>query len=124
MIKIELPWPDSDLSPNSRVHWAVKAKAARKAREDGAWCTHKAMMDLSISVDDFFVENCEKATLTFHPPIRRKRDDDNAIASMKSYLDGVCDKLGFDDSRLQLQRPIWGEVVKGGKVVLTLEAIE
>lgn len=124
MITIELPWPDKDLSPNTNLHWYPKNKAKDKAREDGAWCTHMVMMDMSIPVDSFFVENCEKATLIFHPPDRRRRDQDNAIASMKSYLDGVCDKLGFDDSQFEKINGEWGDIVKGGKVILTLEAIE
>ena len=42
----------------------------------------------------------------------------------KNYLDGVCDALGIDDSRIKRTVLEWGEVVKGGKVVLTLEEME
>ena len=120
MITIELPWPDSDLSPNARVHWAVKAKAASRAREDGYWCVSK---DTEI-VCDYLEGEVFQVTYIFHPPDKRKRDDDNIIGALKSYRDGVCDYFGIDDSCLRMAAPEWGEVVKGGKMVLTLEAIE
>ena len=37
-IKIKhLPYPE--LSPNSRVHWAVKARAVKASREEIGWLT-------------------------------------------------------------------------------------
>jgi crossover junction endodeoxyribonuclease RusA len=32
MNKIALPWPPKVLSPNARVHWSVKSKAAKAYR--------------------------------------------------------------------------------------------
>lgn len=56
--------------------------------------------------------------LVFHPPSRRKYDLDNALASLKSGLDGVAEAWGVNDSRF---RPITidvGEPIKGGMVRL------
>jgi hypothetical protein len=36
-------------------------------------------------------------SLNFYPRDRRKRDDDNLIASFKSGRDGIADALGVDD---------------------------
>ena len=57
-------------------------------------------------------------------PDRRKRDMDNCLAMMKPYQDGICDALGVDDSRIKRTVLEWGDVVKGGKVVLRLEEME
>ena len=39
-------------------------------------------------------------TLTFNPPSHRKYDLDNALASMKSGLDGIAEWWRIDDVRL------------------------
>ena len=116
MITIELPWPDKRLSPNSRCHWRAKAEAAALARvtaryatENDGWMNH--------SVDYL-------AQYKFYPPDRRHRDIDNCLSMCKPYQDGVCESLEFDDSCIKRTVLEWGEVVKGGKVVLRLEEME
>lgn len=37
--------------------------------------------------------------MTFYPPDRRRRDDDNAIGSFKSYRDGIADAIKVDDHK-------------------------
>jgi crossover junction endodeoxyribonuclease RusA len=49
-------------------------------------------------------------TLTFYAPTRRAFDLDNALARIKSGLDGLADVLGVDDSRWSLT------IKKGDKV--------
>lgn len=123
MIIIELPWPDKDLNPNTHKHWRVKYEATKIAKMQGIYLARHAIQNMYKPIRDFFIENCNKATYTFYPPDKRRRDMDNCVAMMKAYQDGVCHALGFDDSRLMLGEPEWGEVVKGGKVVLQLEAM-
>jgi crossover junction endodeoxyribonuclease RusA len=41
-------------------------------------------------------------TLTFYAPTKRAFDLDNALARIKSGLDGLADVLGVDDSRWSL----------------------
>ena len=120
MITIELPWPDKRLSPNARNKWA-KIKAIEEAREYGGWVAHEARMQPGIVLS---AANGLKAQYAFYPPDRRRRDQDNYSAMMKSYQDGVCDALGIDDSCFQMAAPVWAEVVKGGKVVLRLEEMK
>lgn len=120
MIEITLPWPDKRLSPNARVHWAVKAKLVKEARHIGkinALTTPSAPPNLMLFKD-------QKITYIFHPPTKHKRDDDNFKAMMKSFRDGVADAYNIDDNRFHTQPAEWGEVVKGGKVVLRLEEME
>ena len=115
MITIILPWPDKRLNPNSRKGWYVKNRAAREAREIGLGETFGVMGDVPEPSLKF------EAQYIFYPPDRRKRDVDNCLAMMKSYQDGVCDALGVDDNQIKRTILEWGEVVKGGKVILKLE---
>ena len=119
MITIELPWPDKRLSPNSRNRWA-KIKATKWARHDAFYVTREAKNDV-IEWYSGGLPYRILAQYTFYPPDRRQRDRDNFSAMMKAYQDGVCDALGIDDNCFEMEKPIWGEVTPGGKVVLRLE---
>ena len=48
--------------------------------------------------------------LDFYPPSKRRYDLDNAIAAMKSSLDGIADALSVDDSRFCLHTKMHAEV--------------
>lgn len=112
---VTLPWPSKDLSPNARVHWARKNRAARKARNEAKIaCLAAGIRGLGWEA--------ARVTVTFHPPDNRRRDSDNLLSSLKSALDGIADATGIDDSRwlLQIER---GGVVPGGSVVVRLSPI-
>ena len=117
MIIIELPWPDKRLSPNSRCHWREKSKAATEYRS-------YAFTEVIVKRLREALNGYQQASYTFHPPDRRKRDIDNCLAMMKAAQDGVCQALNIDDECIKRTILEWGEVVKGGKVVLTLEEME
>ena len=120
MLRVELPWPPRELSPNARVHWTAKAEAAQTAKAQGCYLTLEAELPtgwLWLDADGI------QATYVFHPPDKRKRDIDNYLSMMKNYIDGVCAALGIDDSRIKRTVIEWGSVVKGGKVVLRLEEL-
>jgi len=113
MIEIELPWPPSVLSPNARVHWSKRSKAA-KAYRHACWALVKqaglpAMPDGELHL-----------WITFYPPDRRHRDDDNMIASFKSGRDGLADALGVDDKRFRLHPWVSDQI--GGKVKVRISA--
>ena len=121
MITIELPWPDKRLSPNSRCHWGEKAEATKNAKDSGWWETYDVTSTMYLPHLKW--ASGFEAQYIFHPPDRRKRDMDNCLAMMKPYQDGVCAHLGVDDRRIKRTVLEWGEVVKGGKVVLRLSEI-
>ena len=83
MNSVTLPWPPKELSPNARIHWSKKARAAKKYLAD---CYYLAKQDL------FPVEweGPIKLKITFSPPDARHRDLDNMVASIKSGLDGLA----------------------------------
>ena len=98
-ITIILPLPDESLSPNARVHWMKKAKAAKLYRWE-AQCKIVAKSPRRLM--------WEKASYkaAFYFKDARRRDADNAIASLKSALDGVADAgLVINDSGLWPERP-------------------
>lgn len=58
--------------------------------------------------------------MTFYPPDKRHRDDDNLIASFKSGRDGMAEAIGIDDKRFRLH-PFVSDVTKpGGTVEVTI----
>lgn len=114
MLTIILPWPPSALSPNARTHWAALAKAKKAYREACAW-TAKLHGASPMKADKLHL------TLEFVPPSRRAFDLDNALARMKSGLDGLADVLGVDDSlwALTIRKAPEGEI--GGMVRVRIE---
>lgn len=117
MIAIELPWPPRELHPNARVHWAKRAKAAKQCRTLGWGLT----MAAGVRRNDPDIPQALKITAAFSPPDGRRRDEDGMLSSIKSYLDGISDVLGVDDSKWQLA--IRREPPrKGGMVRIELEA--
>ena len=113
MIRIVLPWPCRHLHPNSRVHWSVRARAAKAARRD-AYMIACGMGARVLGWDGL------AATVTFCPPSRRRMDLDGCLSANKAHLDGIADATGVDDSRWSLALR-WGEVVRGGQVVVEIE---
>lgn len=110
---IYLPWPAKELSPNSRCHWAIKAKAAKKARRLAGLETMASGIKIAgKSHIDLFV--------VFHAPDKRLRDLDNCIASLKSTLDGIADGLHVNDRLFRLHFQ-FGEVKEGGVISIEIK---
>lgn len=110
-MKYEVPWPPYILGPNSRSHWAVKLKAKNKYIDQCKWSFLGKAPELK--------EGDIPLIITFHPPDKRVRDDDNYIGCLKSVRDYMAKKLGVNDSRFKPDYR-WAEVVKGGKVIIEI----
>ena len=84
IVTIRVPLPDRYLSPNARVHWAKKAKAAKRAKEEGffeaklAGVTERTHSWTSATMQAIFTH-----------AVRRVRDADNHLAMLKNVIDGV-----------------------------------
>jgi len=111
---IELGWPARILNPNGRGHHMAKHRAKKAARREGYFAAKAA----GVSVTDASAP--VRVSLTFHPPTRNLPDEDNAVASVKSHLDGIADALGMDDALFRLERPVIAEPVKGGRVIVAI----
>lgn len=108
-MKIILPWPPKELSPNARVHWAAKSKAAKAYRH----ACRVLFMAAGIKAPPGKIV----LTLEFVPPTRHSMDDDNLIARFKAGRDGIADALGVDDKHFTTQFWLRSEPVKGGSVI-------
>lgn len=111
-MKITLPYPPAVLNPNRRDHWAVKHRAAKKYKAD---CI-KSILAAGRTVQRL-IRTKTNFALTFCPPDRRHRDEDNMLASFKAAGDALSAYIGIDDSRFHytIQK---GEPVKGGAVIV------
>lgn len=108
MTEIVFPWPPKELSPNARVHWAKRSKAARQYKTVCHLLTCKA--DLPPIDWDGKIH----LWITFLPPDRRNRDDDNMIGSFKHGRDGMAAALGVNDKRFRIHPWVSDEI--GGVV--------
>lgn len=113
-MRLTLPWPRPELSPNARIHWAKLHRYREQYRHSCGW---SARSQGAFPVDSSSVE----MTITFNPPDRRKRDRDNMIAAFKSGQDGLSDALSVDDSLFVPTYRV-GEPVPGGEVIVEFSA--
>lgn len=91
--EVTLPWPPKALNPNARGHWSVRSKAARSYKQ-ACWA-----LAMEAKAPEFEWDGASKVHLwvTFYPPDKRHRDDDNVFASFKNGRDGLALALGIDD---------------------------
>jgi len=102
LVRLNLPWPDSRLLPNRKLHWTLKAAAARNARTV-AWAIAYAEWGHDT------ITACT-AHVTFYPPDKRRRDLDNLLRACKPYWDGMVDAgLLKDDSCIRQISVTMGE---------------
>lgn len=106
-----LPWPPKVLSPNARSHWRKKSAAAKSYRLQ---CRILTLQQRLVAP-----EGRVMLQLEFCPPDRRRRDDDNCLASFKNGRDGVADALGIDDARFVTTIRM-GEPCEGGAVLVRI----
>ena len=90
-ITITLSLPHKCLRPNVRSHWAPKSRAIKQARQDAQQAAFEKFKELPgpFIINHYFL----------HPFYATARfwDDDNIIASCKSYRDGIADAANQDD---------------------------
>lgn len=112
-MKITLPWPPKELSPNARSHWAKKAKFVKAYRQECFVIARNAGLVATWGGPIHL-------WVTFYPPDRRRRDDDNVYASFKAARDALADAMGVDDNRFRYRPFLHDEVRPGGEVVVSI----
>lgn len=116
MSDLTLPWPPAACSPNARVHWSKKSRAAKAYRAACHLLAKQAGLQSPAGQALLVVE--------FVPPDRRRRDDDNLLAMFKSGRDGLADALGIDDNVFATQIRVSKETTKGGAVRVRIKPME
>jgi crossover junction endodeoxyribonuclease RusA len=111
---IRLPWPNRELFPNFKRshHWRTYRHLEKSYRET---CWKLTLVQTGASPSG--IPNPLPMSITFHPPDRRKRDDDGIIGAFKNGRDGIADALGVDDAIFKPTYEI-GDVVRGGCVMV------
>jgi crossover junction endodeoxyribonuclease RusA len=116
LVRLNLPWPDSRLLPNRKLHWAEKGRAT----QDSRWtamilASNQKIIGVATGPDTFDYRpqlpmSACTAHVTFYPPDRRRRDLDNCLRSIKPYWDGMVDAgLLKDDSCIRQISVTMGE---------------
>ena len=93
--------------------------AKRDAKDAANWATRAAIGRASFPHDgtsDIILKQVA------HPPDKRSRDRDNLDSSLKAARDGIALGLGIDDKHFRPTGIEWGEVVPGGRIVITVGA--
>ncbi len=89
--------PARSLHANSRVHWAIRAKATKKARVE-SWAAAQIAMHEAGEQGGWKEATC---AVHWYASTNRKRDKDNCLAALKATFDGLVDAgLLEDDSAL------------------------
>lgn len=115
---IELPFPALILWPNGRGHHMAKSRAFRKHKK---WAHDWALAELPASLRHY--GGPIQLTYTITPKTAHKIDNDNAIAAMKAYQDGIALALKVDDSTFATPAIVFVEPKKPGAVTVTVEAL-
>ena len=86
--------PYTELSPNARHHWAVKARAIRASREEIGWLAKVEWHD-----DEPMMR--ARISYEFQVKDKRHRDLDNLLAMCKPWQDGLIDAgvIFYDDAK-------------------------
>jgi crossover junction endodeoxyribonuclease RusA len=114
-MRVILPWPDKKLSPNARLHWGAKVGPKQDAKRIAAHLTIAAQGFPQVRHYLRCSDDPIAVTITFYPPDKRHRDDDNMIGAFKSWRDGIADALGVNDRRFRPQY-CFGDAAKPGRV--------
>ena len=92
--------PDSNLSPNKRLHHMQTYRAKRDAKDESGWL----VLAQGRPAQPY---KAAHITITWIAKDKRRRDPDNLFASMKPYIDGLVDaELIADDSAMHVSYTI------------------
>lgn len=114
-MRLELPFPPRQLSPNARLHWRALAKAKKAYKAECAWTLFQQPSP------KFNDGERIPLSITISPPDNRKRDRDNLQHSLKYALDELACHFGVDDFMFDPSYR-FADPIKGGKVVVEVPA--
>ena len=111
--------PYRELSPNSCVHWAVKARVARAQREETGWLA-------KIEWQPLMPMKHATISYTFVVKDKRHRDLDNLISACKSFQDGLIDAGVLESDNSQHLTLVQCNVMQGEaeQTIITLNEVK
>lgn len=115
-LTITIPIPDKRLSPNARMHWAVKSKLTRRSRENSKLLALEALKGQPAPMWD----KC-RANVTAYFRTKAHPDPDNLIARLKATFDGIADAgVIMDDANLWPERPVIRKDATNPRIEITI----
>lgn len=117
MPDLVLPWPTKGLSPNDRVHWSVRSRAFKAAKQL-AWAE---TINANLVVPRGPVTHVWIVAL---PPTRNLPDHDNILSRCKAYLDGMAIALGVNDATFKPHVDVSETPCKGGAIHIRITGAE
>ncbi len=117
-MSIELPFPHKVLWPNGRTRSPQFRNREFQKHKEWARLATMATLGPCLAIPD---EERFRMVVTVYPKTRHAIDKDNASSAMKAYQDGIATAMKVNDSRFEEPRIQFGEPVKGGKVVVTVD---
>ena len=105
---VVVPWPEKALWPNRKAHWSTAHKARQRTKEAGFYL---AKEHIGVRLEHVGEEWCSEweaydgmyfVMRLIKPPDGKKRDEDNIVAALKGYQDGIFQAMGIDDSRVKV----------------------
>lgn len=111
----EFPWPRPPLSMNQRLHRMQEAKLTAMIRAAAA-----------SAFTGFPTVDRVEVTMTWTVKDRRRRDDENPVATLKALCDGLVDAgvVRDDTNEFMVKHMPVIEYVKGGTPSIRLEVRE
>ncbi len=88
--------PSADLSPNARVHWSRRYAAAQTAKDTAHWAGRTTDCAPWVFRKNLPIPLC---WLVAWEKGHKRMDEDNLIAALKPFQDGIAAFLGIDDKR-------------------------
>ncbi len=101
-LTITLPLPPRELHPNARCHYMAKAKKTKQYRNDAALAAVAAKREAKM----VYPMPAAIVQATFITKTKRHMDPDNALASLKSAIDGLTDARVLHSDRDVTHLPI------------------
>lgn len=98
-MRLVLDLPPRELSPNSRTHWAKKARAVKYYRTLAMVVARNAVGRRGPGWER------AEARATFYVPDKRRRDPTNLSASLKAAWDGFVDAGVLTDDQYLIEHP-------------------
>lgn len=89
---------DRRLSPNGRSHW----RTVHTLKQEREYAAYYATFTATIETRVEFTPPLVLHFLVAWEKGRKRMDDDNIKASLKSIIDGIADALGIDDKHITL----------------------
>lgn len=118
MLKLKLPWP-----PSTNKTWRRAGKHMHLATKATTYRLAVKSLVVAAKLPGLPVSGSLEVSVTLCPPDRKRRDEDNFAG--KALFDALT-KAGVwgDDSQIRRKVVEWGDVVKGGCVVVEISSLD